>query len=48
MEELECKICGRKITATTRKQLEYLLVQHMLTHERFFQRVLRLIEEGDY
>ncbi|MCC5990733.1 MAG: hypothetical protein LM558_04435 [Thermosphaera sp.] len=47
MEE-ECKICGKKIAATTRKQLEYLLVQHMLTHERFFQRVLRLIEEGDY
>jgi hypothetical protein len=48
MEELECRICGKRIAAATRRQAEYLLVQHMLAHERFFNRVLRLIEEGDY
>jgi len=41
----KCRICGKKITAATSSAARFLLVQHMITHEKFLERVLKLVDE---
>jgi hypothetical protein len=42
---VECRICGKKISSTKPSAAKFLLVQHMITHEKFLERVMKLLEE---
>jgi hypothetical protein len=42
---VECRICGKKISSTKPSAAKFLLVQHMITHEKFLERVMKIVEE---
>jgi hypothetical protein len=43
--KVRCKICGKIIEAVNKKQAKTLLAQHLLTHNQFAEKLIKLARE---